>query len=146
MKLNETEKEQLKNIKETFNQIIKYNSKNGFISYYSARKFEREFLDYLFEVSGELFGSRQISLLFETLCFLVKKIGAPINIDDSDGNISDIMYEIMELYKRCIYLTSEEEKIEALKWFEKNFNNEKIIDYIQEYILDGYFFAFMDYI
>ena len=44
MKLNETEKEQLKNIKETFNQIIKYNSKNGFISYYSARKFEREFL------------------------------------------------------------------------------------------------------
>lgn len=144
MKLNETEKEQLKNIKETFNQIIKYNSKNGFISYYSARKFEREFLDYLFEVSGELFGSRQISLLFETLCFLVKKIGAPIDIDDSDGNISDIMYEIMELYKRCIYLTSEEEKTEALKWFEENFNNEKIIDYIQEYILDGYFNLFTD--
>ena len=78
--------------------------------------------------------------------FFSKKIGAHINIDDSDGNISDIMCEIMELYKRCIYLTSEEEKTEALKWFEKNFNNEKIIDYIQEYILDGYFFAFMDYI
>lgn len=76
--------------------------------------------------------------------FFDKKIGAPINIDDSDGNISDIMYEIMELYKRCIYLTSEEEKTEALKWFEKNFNNEKIIDYIQEYILDGYFNLFTD--
>ena len=144
MKLIESEKDQLKNIKEIFNQIIKYNSKNGFISYYAARKFEREFLDYLMEVSGELFGSGQKSLLFETLCYLVKKIAAPINIDDSDGTISDIMYEIMELYKHCIYLMSEEEKSEALEWFEKNFNNEKIIDYIQEYILDGYFNFFTD--
>lgn len=39
---------------------------------------------------------------------------------------------------------TEEEKSEALEWFEKNFNNEKIIDYIQEYILDGYFNLFTD--
>ena len=144
MKLNETEKEQLKQIKENINRIIKSNSRNGFINYYAARRFKREFLDYLMEFSDDLFDTRQISLLFESLCFLVKKIGAPINIDDSDGTITDIMYEIMGLYERCIHLTTEKEKSEALKWFEKNFNNERIIDYIQEYVLNGYFNLFTD--
>ena len=39
MKLNETEKEQLKQIKENINLIIKSNSRNGFINYYAARRF-----------------------------------------------------------------------------------------------------------
>lgn len=144
MKLSQTEKEQLKLFKEDINLTIKANSRSGFINYYAIRRFERDFMSSLTSFYTNSFASNQMNLLFEGLCFVVKKIGKPLNMDDSDGTTSNIMYEVMDFYRQCILMMPPKETAEALKWFEKNFSNEKIIDYIQEYILNIYICMFND--
>ena len=136
---------ELSSIKTEVNQIIRGNGdRYGFIDYRASYRFEKEFYSYMQNIFPSLISAKKTWLSFEALCFIFLKFAEPIDIDDSNGTIGNLTYEIMDFWKQTIVLMTVDERRKARAWFEKNMHAEKIIDYMQEYLFNAYTDFFTD--
>lgn len=133
-----------KKIKTEIDEIIRENSdRYGFIDYRSSYKFERQMNQFFDSFMPRLIAEKNVDAAFKIICHLFFKIG-DLDIDDSNGTITDLMYVVMDFFKDIIEIMNDKEKEVAHIWLEKNIENEKIIDYIREYIFDAYSDFFTD--
>ena len=138
-------KAELSGIKTEVNQIIRGNGdRHGFISYHASYRFEKEMYSYMQNIFPSLISAGKNWTAFEALCFIFLKLSEPIDIDDSNGTIGNISCDIMNFWEQTINSMTDAERKKARSWFEKNMHNEKIIDYMQEYLFDAYIDFFTD--
>lgn len=136
---------ELSAIKTEVNQIIRGNGdRHGFIDYRASYRFEKEMCFYMHNIFPSLISAGKNWIAFEALRFIFLKFAEPIDIDDSNGTIGNLTYEIMDFWKQAINSMTGDERRKARLWFEKNMHNEKIIDYMQEYLFSAYTDFFTD--
>lgn len=138
-------KSELSAIKTQVNRIIRRNGdSDGFIDYRASYRFEKEMQSYMQNIFPPLISAGKMWTSFEALCFVFLKFAEPIDIDDSNGTISNLTYEIMGFWEQSINAMADDERKKARSWFEKNMHSEKIIDYMQEYLFNAYTAFFID--
>ena len=136
---------ELSAIKTEINEIIRGNGdRYGFIDYRASYRFSKEFLSYMENIFPALISAKKNRLAFEALCYIVFKLGEPLNIDDSNGTIGELMCRVMDFWEEDISKMNDDERKKARLWFEKNMYNEEIMDYLQEYLFTAYSDFFND--
>ena len=136
---------ELSAIKTEVNQIIRGNGdRYGFIDYRASYRFEKEMYSFMNNIFPSLISAGKNWIAFEGLCFIFLTLAEPINIDDSNGTIGNLTYEIMDFWEQAIKSMADDECKKARLWFEENMHNEKIIDYMQEYLFPAYMDFFTD--
>ena len=136
---------ELSAIKTEVNQIIRGNGdRYGFIDYRASYRFEKEMYSFMNNIFPSLISAGKNWIAFEGLCFIFLTLAEPIDIDDSNGTIGNLSYEIMDFWEQAINSMADDERKKARLWFEANMHNEKIIDYMQEYLFPAYMDLFTD--
>ena len=136
---------ELSAINTAVNQIIRGNGdRYGFIDYHASYRFEKEMYSFMNNIFPSLISAGKNWIAFEGLCFIFLTLAEPIDIDDSNGTIGNLTYEIMDFWEQAINSMADDKRKKARLWFEANKKNEKIIDYMQEYLFPAYMDFFTD--
>lgn len=115
----------------------------GFIDYRSSWRFEQEMFHLIDNTFPSLISDKNTKTAFDIICTFFFEFGK-LEIDDSNGCLGSLMYSIMDYFEKSISLMNPAEKEKAFTWIENHLEDEKIVDYIRDYIFNAYINFFND--
>lgn len=115
--------------------IYRFGGRNRYIDYRNAWDFTNALEGFLYDKVQILIERNCNIQAFEMTNYVFKKLNG-IDIDDSEGGITQIANTCYEMWKRILHNSSEEDRNKMYDWFRKNQGNSYVNDYLQDYIDD----------
>ena len=113
--------------------IERFSDRGDYIDYDHALDFSYELTEFLYD-NVSILADRKFNLqAFELSSYVFLQI-ADVEIDDSDGGISQVVDTCCELWKTILQNCNDAEKEQIHKWFFNRRSNGQELDYFQEYI------------
>lgn len=139
-----TDVSEVQRVKSEIREIInKCGDRYGFIDYRSSYVFERQMYDLIENVFSRFISEKNSKDAFEVICTFFFELGK-IDIDDSNGTIGSLLTPVMEYFAKVVELMGEKEKYKVFDWLENHLEDEKLMDYIRDYIFVAYIDFFTD--
>lgn len=130
------DEKQMCRLKEGVDQIVwEHGDRSGFIDYRNAWDFTREMDSYLEDKADTLMERNCWRQAFELTNYVFKTIGN-VDIDDSDGGISQVANTCYDKWKEILENCTEEVRDEMFTWFTSHLACDYVIDYMEEYMED----------
>lgn len=125
---------QMRRLKEGVDQIVwEHGDRSGFIDYRNAWDFTREMDHYLEDKVDTLMERNCWRQAFELTNYVFKTVGN-VDIDDSDGGISQVADTCYDKWKEILENCTEEVRDEMFTWFTSHLACDYVIDYMEEYM------------
>ena len=130
------DEKQMCRLKESVDEIVwEHGDRSGFIDYRNAWDFTREMDSYLEDKADTLMERNCWRKAFELTNYVFKTIGN-VDIDDSDGGISQVANTCYDKWKEILENCTEEFRDEMFTWFTSHLACDYVIDYMEEYMED----------
>ena len=113
--------------------IERFSDRGDYIDYYHALDFSFELIDFLNDNVSTLVDRKFNLQAFDVSSYIFLQI-ATIEIDDSDGGISQVSDTCCELWKKILQNCNDAEKEQIHAWLLNCKSNGQDLDYFQEYI------------
>ena len=127
---------QMNRLKQGVDQLVRqYGDRSGFIDYRNALDFIWAMENYLEDKADTLMERNCYQQAFELTNYVFKIIGN-IDMDDSDGGISQLANLCYDKWKEILENCTEEEKNEMFSWFMSHLSCNYVVDYMEEYMED----------
>ncbi len=112
-------KDEFASLKSNINNIFNaYKDRYGYIDYYNAGGFENDLEIFINETVQSLVDSGQLEIAYKLINYIAVKI-SKLNIDDSDGEIIELMECCDDIWTQIISLTADMKlKRKMFKWFQ----------------------------
>ena len=125
------DEKQMCRLKEGVDQIVwEHGDRSGFIDYRNAWDFTREMDSYLEDKADTLIERNCWRQAFELTNYVFKTIGN-VDIDDSDGGISQVANTCYDKWKEILENCTEEFRDEMFTWFTSHLACDYVIDYME---------------
>lgn len=115
--------------------VEKYMGWDAYIDYYHALDFSDELIGFIYDKMNLLIERNFNLQAFELINYIFLSL-ANVEIDDSDGGISQAMDTCCEAWKKILQNSNDVEKEQIHKWFQNRKANGQDLDYFQDYIDD----------
>ena len=114
--------------------IRDYGGRYGYIEYGDAGGFMDEMEEYLSNDIENLIRADLLESAFELSCCLFLKV-SEVNMDDSNGELSEFGCNCCDVWKEIISLADETLKEKIFNWFISHIDG-SVVDYMEEYLED----------
>ena len=130
------DEKQMNHLKEGVDQLVwQYGDRSDYIDYRNAWDFIWALERYLEEKTDILLERKCWMEAFELTNYVFRTIGN-IDIDDSDGGISEIANACYDKWKAILCNCNEEEKSKIFSWFMSHLYCDYVADYLEDYMED----------
>ncbi len=130
------DEKQMNHLKEGVDQLVwQYGDRSDYIDYRNAWDFIWALERYLEEKTDILLERKCWMEAFELTNYVFRTIGN-IDIDDSDGGISEIANACYDKWKAILCNCNEEEKNKIFSWFMSHLYCDYVADYLEDYMED----------
>ena len=130
------DEKQMNWLKQGVDQLVwEYGDRSGYIDYLKAPDFIWEMENYLEDKADILIDRNCYRQAFELTNYVFKTIGN-IEMDDSDGGISQLANLCYDKWKEILENCGEEEKSEMFSWFMSHLSCDYVVDYMEDYMED----------
>lgn len=134
-------KADMKRLKAHVNQVARrHMDRFGFINYYAAGDFANDLNGIIEKDVRHIIDNGDYRNAFELLTYMFDFV-ANVEMDDSDGELCDILSDIYEVWVELLDKAGMEEKREMFCWFTDRlgyYDNDWVDEYIEDAILDGF--------
>ncbi|WP_158229567.1 SWIM zinc finger family protein [Blautia sp. An81] len=130
------DEKQMERLKQGVDQLVwEYGDRSGYIDYRNALDFCWALENYLEDKVDTLIERKCYGQAFALTNYVFQTIGN-IDIDDSDGGISQVANVCYDKWKKILENCSEEEKNEMFSWFMSHLSCDYVVDYMEDYMED----------
>lgn len=135
---------QMNQLKKGVDQLLwQYGDRSGYIDYRNAWDFIWALESYLEEKADILIERKYWMEAFELTNYVFRTIGN-IDIDDSDGGITEIANVCYDKWKEILHNCNKEEKNKIFSWFMSHQACDYVVDYLEDYLEDFLIHEFQD--
>lgn len=138
------DEKQMNRLKQGVDDLVwKYGDRSGYIDYRNAWDFIWALESYLEEKADILLERKYWMEAFELTSYVFRTIGN-IDIDDSDGGISEVANVCYDKWKAILSNCNDEEKNKIFSWFMSHLYCDYVVDYMEDYMEDFLTHEFQD--